>query len=123
MALDVNHSFRRAHRMARRAAGGPNKSQSIRAFKADHADAGPKAIVEGLSKQGVKVSAAFVSTVLSNARRKGRKGRRRGGRRPAAAGGRNDAVATLVQAKRLADQMGGIDKARTALDALAKILG
>jgi hypothetical protein len=71
------------------------------------------------------VSAAFVSTVLSNARRKGRKGRRgRGGRRAAAAStGRNDAVATLVQAKRLADQMGGLEKARTALDALAKILG
>jgi hypothetical protein len=34
----------------------------------------------------------------------------------------SNGVATLVQAKQFADKLGGIDKAREALDALAKIL-
>jgi hypothetical protein len=99
--------------MARK--GGQNRSAAIRAFKEKNPDARPKAIAEGLAKDGVKVSAGYVSTVLSNERRKGGKRRKRRG-----GGGR--AYADLVQAKRLADAMGGIDKARSALSALAKIL-
>jgi hypothetical protein len=106
--------------MARRAAGGSSKSAAIRAYKTANPDAGPKEIAESLGKNGVKVSAAFVSTVLSNARRKARKGRRKGGRRGGRAAG--DPFAHLVQAKRLSDQMGGVEKARAALDALARIL-
>ena len=105
--------------------GGPNKSLEIRNYKAAHDDAGPKEIAEALSKGGVKVTAGFVSTVLSNDRRKSGKKRKRkgkGGRRPAAAA-RHDAVAHLIQAKRIVDQMGGIEPARKALDALAKLLG
>ena len=107
--------------MARRASGGPNKSQAIRAYKSDNASAGPKQIVEALAKQGVKVTPGFVSTVLSNDRRKGRKGRPKGGRRAATRG--HDPLAALMLAKKLADQMGGVEKARNALDALARILG
>src|SRR5262245_27825352 len=103
--------------MARKSAAGQNKSAAIRAYKDSHAGAGPKEITEALGKDGIKVTPAFVSTVLSNDRRKGRKGRRKGGR---PRGGAND-FANLVQAKRLADQMGGVEKARAALNALAKI--
>jgi hypothetical protein len=100
---------------------GTSKSASIRSYKAAHQSAGPTEIAAALTKEGTKVSAAFVSTVLSNARRKGGKGRRKSMRhvtRTAA-----DPIRSLVMAKKLADQMGGIDKARTALDALARILG
>lgn len=110
--------------MAKRAAGGPNKSEAIRKYKEAHPDTGPKEISAGLAKEGFKVTPAFISTVLSNDRRKAGKGRRKGGRkpgRPAATGG--SAVEALVQAKRLADEMGGVAKARAALDALALILG
>ena len=89
--------------MARKSAG-TNKSAAIRAYKESHASSGPKEITEALGKDGVKVTAAFVSTVLSNDRRKGRKGRKKAGRRGAAA---NNAFANLVQAKKLADQLGG----------------
>jgi len=107
--------------MAKRA-GGPSKSKAIRDYKESNASAGPKAIAEALGKDGVKVSAAFVSTVLSNARKKARKGRRgRRGGRPAGGGG-NASLAQLVQAKRLAQKMGGVDKARATLDLLAKLL-
>ena len=99
--------------MAKRG-GGQNRSAAIRAYKDKNPDARPKAIAEGLAKDGVKVTAGYVSTVLSNERRKG------GKRRKKRAG--TKAYADLVQAKRLSDAMGGIDKARAALNALAKIL-
>jgi hypothetical protein len=99
------------------AADGPSKSEAIRSYKNENPDAGPKAIAEVLNKQGFKVTAGFVSTVLSNDKRKsGRTGGR--GRR----GGGSAQYDNLIQAKQLADQMGGIEAARAALDALARIL-
>ena len=99
--------------MARK--GGQNRSAIIRAYKEKNPDARPKGISEALAKEGVKVTPTYVSTVLSNERRKsGKRRKKRGG------GGR--AYADLVQAKRLADAMGGIEKARTALNALARII-
>jgi hypothetical protein len=53
---------------------------------------------------------------------KKKKGRR--GRRPAGSNGAASDQFTeteLLQAKRLADQMGGIDKAKAVIDVLAKI--
>jgi len=104
--------------------GGPNKSVAIREYKAANGDAGPKAIAEALSKDGIKVTPAFVSTVLSNDKRRTGKGRRRrGGRRGGGRPSGNKALASLIQAKKLAEQMGGIEPARRALNALAKLLG
>lgn len=58
----------------------PNKSATIRDYKAANPDATPKGIAWALAKPengGVKVSAQFVSTVLSNAKKgKGISGRR-----------------------------------------------
>ncbi len=106
--------------MARKA-GGPSKSKAIRDYKSAHEDAGPKAIAEALAKDGVKVSAGFVSTVLSNARKKARKGRRgRRGGRPATTG--SASLKQLVLAKKLAEKMGGVNEARQALNLLAKLL-
>jgi hypothetical protein len=105
--------------VAKKAASDINKSELIRNYKQQHPEAGPTAIVEALGQQGVKVTPAFVSTVLSNAKRKTR---RRRGPRGTVARMASNGVATLVQAKQFADKLGGIDKAREALDALAKIL-
>jgi hypothetical protein len=107
--------------VAKRSAGGASKSEAIRSYKRSHDNAGPTAIAEALSKDGTKVTPAFVSTVLSNDRRRSRRGRRPGVHRGRRSSG--DPLESLVQAKRLADRMGGIDKARAALDALARILG
>lgn len=113
--------------MAKRAAGGgPNKSEAIRQYKQENPDAGPKEVSAGLAKAGIKVTPGFISTVLSNDRRRSGKGRKRGGRRLGAKPGPKpgrDPLQALMQAKRLADQMGGVGKARAALDALARILG
>jgi hypothetical protein len=112
--------------MAKKAAAGPNKSEAIRDYKSSHASAGPKDIAAALNEQGVKVTAGFVSTVLSNAKRRGRKGRRKGGRPKGSGAGvsrTGDALSKLVLAKKMSDQLGGVEKARAALDALARILG
>jgi hypothetical protein len=110
--------------MAKRA-GEQNMSAAIRDYLKDNPAAKPKAISEGLAKAGVKVTPGYVSTVLSNARKKtgksAKRGRKRGrGGRPAAGGG--DVYANLVKAKQLVDQFGSVEKARAALDTLAKIL-
>lgn len=107
--------------MARKAAvvEGPSKSEAIRNYKSENPDAGPKAIAAALADDGIKVTPAFVSTVLSNDKRKS--GRSAGGRRGRRSSG-NASLDSLIQAKKLAEQMGGIEQARAALDALERIL-
>jgi hypothetical protein len=110
--------------MAKKAQGGTNKSLAIRNYKAANPTASPKEIAEALGKQGTSVSAQFVSTVLSNAKKKTGKGSKPG-RKPshpaAAASGGN--FQHLIEAKKLVEQVGGVEAARAAINALAKILG
>jgi hypothetical protein len=100
--------------------GGTNLSAEIRKYVAANPNAKPKAISAGLAAAGVKVTPTYVSTILSNERRKSGKRKRRG-RKPGRPSG-NDVHANLILAKKLADQMGGVIKARIALDTLARIL-
>jgi hypothetical protein len=115
--------------MAKKAKGGPNKSLEIRNYKAANPSATPKEVAEALSKGGVSVSAQFVSTVLSNARKKGGKVGRRGrkpGRKPgmtAAGGGGGASIENLIKAKKFAESLGGVDQARAAINAIAQLLG
>jgi hypothetical protein len=80
----------------------------------------PRDVVAKLAEQGVSVSSAQVSTVLSSM---GAKRKRRGGRRPAAV----ETVAStltlesLIAAKKLADHLGSVEVAKQAVDALAKL--
>lgn len=128
--------------------GGANKSEAIREYLNANPNAKPREIVGALKSQGLNVTPAFVSTIKSKSasgaaptRGRGRpkgstnktvttKGRR--GRPP----GKKAAVATsaarvtssnpyedLISAKNLVDKVGGIEKARAALEALAKITG
>jgi len=119
--------------------GGPNKSAAIRDFFQNNPSAMPREAVEALKAQGISVTPAFVSTIktkLSGGKKRGR-GRKKAvaavtekGRRGRPAG---KSVATrsssdsiyqhLIIAKQMADKMGGIEKARAALEALAKITG
>ena len=95
------------------------KASLIRAYKADHPDQGPTAIAQSLTAQVVPVSAAMVSTTLSNAaKRKGKEGKRKG--RPAEAA---NPYAKLIDAKHFVESVGGIEKAKAALSALAAIVG
>ncbi|WP_254513312.1 hypothetical protein [Anatilimnocola floriformis] len=107
--------------MAKKAKGGPNKSSAIRDYKTANPTAAPKEIAEALAKDGLVVSAQFVSTVLSNAKKKGGKIGKRGpkpGRKAAAAGG---GLEQLLTAKKMVEQLGGIENARSALNVLAQL--
>jgi hypothetical protein len=109
--------------MARKAADGINRSKLIRDYKRTKKGAGPKAIAELLaSEHGVEVSAQYVSTVLSTAKKKGGK-IGRPGRRPGT--GTNGALNTdkLLRAKEFISEMGGVDGAKAAIELLAQLTG
>ena len=104
--------------MAKKSADGVNKSELIRNYITTHKRAKRSAVVAAMAEQGIEVSAQFVSTVKGNMKKK------RGGRRAKAeiaASSDTFSLSTLVQAKRLAEQLGGVAKAKEALDALAKL--
>ena len=105
-----------------------NKSQVIRDYLKKKPNSSPREISEELAKQGIEASAAFVSTVKTGMKKK--RGTKRIGRpkraaKKAARGGRTArdtvSVSTLVQAKKMADQLGGIEKAKDALITLSKL--
>lgn len=60
----------------KKAAGGVNKSEIIRAYKSENPNAKPKEIVEAMAAAGVTVTAQTVSTVLSNAKKAAKKGKK-----------------------------------------------
>jgi len=90
-----------------------SKAAKIRAVLAVRPDAKAKEVVEALKAQKVKVSAAQVYMVKSAG------GGKSNGKPPAKKASGYEA---LVQAKKLADAMGGIDKARAAMDVLARLV-
>jgi hypothetical protein len=82
-----------------------NKAAKIRAVLADNPDASAREVIEALAAQRVRVTAAQVYNVKST------------NGKPKA-----EDYADLFQAKKLADAMGGVDKAREALEALARLV-
>ena len=97
-----------------------NKSEAVRDFMNSNPDAKPKEIAEALSKKGIKVTPQAVSTIKFNAAKKSApKAGRRG--RPAAAKNGTVKVDSLLKAKQFAEQLGGVDQAKQALDVLAKL--
>ena len=106
--------------MARKAANptkktGVSKSQAIRDHMAKHPDDGPNAVSDALKKMGIKVSPAFVSTVKSMDKRRSLQLRH-----PSEFS--DIPMSDLLQAKKLAKAMGGVERARAALDALSQLV-
>jgi hypothetical protein len=88
-----------------------SKAAKIRTLLAERPDAKAKEIVEALAAKKVKVSVAQVYNVKSTS----------GNGKPVAkkaSGG----YESLIQAKKLADAMGSVDRARAALAVLAKLV-
>lgn len=108
--------------------GKVNKSQTIRDFVRDNPKLSNIEISEALTKQGVKVSAAFVSVVKSKAKLGGKKRRgRRPGRKAqpqlqAAAGSDNNALRAAVQLVRAAGSIEGARAALATVDQVSRLL-
>jgi hypothetical protein len=99
-----------------------NRSQAIRNLLSDDPKATPSVIIEALAKKGITVSPALVSAVKYNKAKPANGRRKRRSRRiGASANGQRFDFDKLVAAKALSDRMGGIEKAKEALDMLAKL--
>lgn len=108
--------------MAKKAEKSQGKAAAIRDYMAQNPDKGPQAVAEALKEAGFEVSAAYVSTIKSLSKKKGgRRGPRKAEGRAPVASGEGLSIAVLVQAKKLAAQLGGVAQAKAALDALAKL--
>jgi len=81
-----------------------NKAAKIRAILADKPDATAKEVIKTLAAQRVRVTAAQVYNVKSTTAK------------PKLVG-----YASLIQAKKMADALGGVDQARAALNVLARL--
>lgn len=121
--------------------GGPNKSAAIRDYLTANKNAKPRDIVKAMAEQGIEVTPQFVSTIKTKfiaggGKAPGRRGRPRktavAGAAPAAApvskpaakpARSTGAYEDLIIAKKMADQLGGVEQARAALAALEKITG
>jgi hypothetical protein len=93
-----------------------NKSQLIRDYKAKHPEAKPAEIVAGLKAHKVKY--ALVSNVLHKA--KHGKAKKKRGRKPSH-NGHVINLQSLLAAKKLVAQLGGIEHAKSALSVLEKL--
>jgi len=107
---------------------GWSKTDAVRAYLAAHRDASPNDVAAALRKKGIRISTSLASQIkYSKGAKAGRPRGRRGPGRPritAAQASRNGAaldVDALLEAKRLAERMGGIEKAREVLVVLAKL--
>lgn len=107
-----------------------NKSGAIREFIQAHPEVGPTAVAAALKEKGIVVSAAHVSNVKAAMQNKGANGSSggaaAGGRKPGRPGrkaGAGDAVslAGLLEARKFAAQVGGVESAVTLLQSLAKL--
>ena len=110
--------------MATQKESGTNKSEIIREHFAKHPEDGPKATVMALKLQGIEVTEALVSNVKYGSSAKWKERQRTEKRAAVSVAPKVSdeiSVSALVQAKKMADAIGGIDKARMIVTALAKL--
>lgn len=100
-----------------------NKSDHVRRYMAQHPSAGPKEVYEALLAQGVDVSKALVNRLKYGPHGAGKR-KRRGRRRRATVasnGGGQLSLEHLLAAKKLVVQLGSVETAKQAVDALARL--
>lgn len=107
-----------------------SKAEQIRAVARESGGrVRPRDVIATLAERGVKASSAQVSQVLKAMGMRRRRRRRKGAPAAAAAGsarrssGGGDMLQLehLLAAKRLCDKLGGVEAAKTALDALSRL--
>lgn len=94
-----------------------NRSQAIREFVEAKPGAKPKIIAEALSKKGIRVTPQYVSTILSNSKKRSGKTR---SRKPNV----NDSasIEELLMAKEMVQKVGTVQKAKEVLASYAELM-
>jgi hypothetical protein len=105
-----------------------NKSDEVRRYMEQNPAAGPKAVVAALKEQGIEVSKSLVNALRAKAKAgkaptKQAAGPPRRASAAAAPRSRTDSLsaADLLEAKKLVDQLGGVEQARRALETLEQL--
>jgi hypothetical protein len=116
--------------MAKKSKSDINKNEAVANYLAQNPGAMPKQMAEDLTKQhGVEFTPTGVSTTKFQLKKSGRipGGKRRGRPKGAAKNGRGAAspakvdISDLVAAKKMAEKLGGVAKAREVLGLLAQL--
>ena len=99
------------------------KTQAVRDYLADHPEANPQAVVEGLHAKGMKVKITLVRSILY--KKPSKPGRRRAASVMHAAARRTAttgmSIEQLFEVKQFADAFGGADQIRSALATLEQL--
>lgn len=113
--------------MAKKKAGGPNKSQAIRDYLKTKPQAGPTEIVKELKKKGMTLTPALVSNVKAamlgkkpGKKRRGKPGPKPGAKKAAAATDKVS-LSALIDARDFVEKVGGVAQAQALLKALDKL--
>ncbi|GAA4461990.1 MULTISPECIES: hypothetical protein [Novipirellula] len=121
--------------MAKKKSSGVNRAKAIRDYYKAHPNAKPLQVSAELKKQGIEVTAQYVSTIRSNSKRQqgevgkpGRPSGKKAGGEAAAKPAKTTnhrkqkvSLPLLVRLKHLTREFGGIAETRAALDALEAI--
>ncbi|MEX2187002.1 MAG: hypothetical protein WD875_09425 [Pirellulales bacterium] len=107
--------------MARKAKSTVNRSQAIRDYLAKSPKASPTEIKEALAKEGIEVSDSLISAVKYKKKAKGKRGKKRGRPAGATAKAASVSVESLVAAKKMVNQLGGIAAAEKAIGILKRL--
>ena len=100
-----------------------NKTEEIKKALAATPDKKPKEISEVLTAKGVEVSPAYVSTIKTNLKAKAEAPKKKATKKrtPTAAPASDITFEQLCMAKEMAQQFGGIEKAKATLAALSEL--
>lgn len=118
--------------------GGINRSAKVKEYLVEHPGESINEVLEGLAVRGTKVSRSLISQVkktLGQTGARGAGGRKRTAKKKASGAGATQTAAKapsatargvitaedLYEAKKLADDLGGIERVRKALDALERL--
>ena len=96
------------------------RSEAIRGYLSRNPGASPKEVVVGLKAGGIEVSEGLVASIKYDKRHKA-VGRKQSTRPTPEAQGAALSVGDLLEAKRLADELEGIEQVRQALEALERL--
>lgn len=92
----------------------PNKSRLIREYVAENPSVGPSEVARAVGeKHGFTVTPQFVSTILSNDKRKGKDSK---------SGMESISADLLIAAKKFVQSVGGIDSAKQTIGLLETLL-